>query len=99
MTALPNGSRMPSQTNHAADAAVAKVRRILDGIDREEGEPNGWWETSHGADMGAKKLAELESFIRTLLGGIDDSQIREFADGDGLLKWLESPDDENEGVA
>lgn len=31
--------------------------------------------------------------------GIDESRMREFADGDALLAWLESPDDEIEGVA
>lgn len=29
--------------------------------------------------------------------GIDESQMREFADGEALLAWLESPDDEIEG--
>lgn len=47
------------------DEAVAEVRRILNGIDRDELD-DGWWETSTAAAFGAARLAEVEALIRTL---------------------------------
>jgi hypothetical protein len=41
-----------------------ELRKLLKGIDKDECEMDGgWWETSTGAEFGAKKLAELEIFI------------------------------------
>lgn len=57
-------------TEREVDKAVAEVRRILDGIDRDESfDDGGWWETSRGVAFGAGKLTELEAFIRTLMEG------------------------------
>jgi hypothetical protein len=37
-----------------------KIKTILKGIDQVESESkDGWWETSYGADFGAKKLNEI----------------------------------------
>ncbi len=47
--------------------ALRRLREITDGIDRDETEDEaGWWETSVGAEFGARKLSELESLIRSL---------------------------------
>jgi hypothetical protein len=48
------------------DTLIASVRETLDGIDRTEmDEPEGgWWETNSGADLGKRKLAELEELLR-----------------------------------
>ncbi len=41
-----------------------KLEQILDGIDKTEIEyENGWWETSTGAEFGAKKKQELTQLI------------------------------------
>ncbi|MFJ4997101.1 hypothetical protein ACIP5T_03045 [Microbacterium sp. NPDC088619] len=47
----------------------------------------------HGVDCG-----DTMPTIPTLGAGIDESRIREFADADALLAWLESPDDESDGM-
>lgn len=44
--------------------AISKVREILKGIDQEDLDPDGWWETSTGAEFGKRKLAEVEELIR-----------------------------------
>lgn len=41
-----------------------KVRKILEGIDREDDKPGGWWETSTGAQFGQAKLNEVVKAIR-----------------------------------
>lgn len=41
-----------------------KLEQIVDGIDKTEIEyENGWWETSTGAEFGAKKKQELQALI------------------------------------
>jgi hypothetical protein len=46
---------------------IARLRNIVRGIDADEVEsPEGWWETSTGAEFGAGKLHELEELIRSL---------------------------------
>lgn len=41
------------------------IDELLNGIDQDETEnKNGWWETSVGAEFGAKKKAELKAVIR-----------------------------------
>lgn len=43
---------------------IEAIKDILDGIDREETEDQtGWWETSTGAEFGAKKLDEIIDLI------------------------------------
>ncbi|GEM_PF-4996006 len=37
-----------------------KVKQILDGIDREAIDRDGWWETSVGADFGQGILKQIE---------------------------------------
>jgi hypothetical protein len=49
------------------DAALERLRGILTGIDQEDYYPEGWWETSHGAEFGAAKLAALEDLIVRLV--------------------------------
>lgn len=48
----------------------------------------------HGVDCGDHMPTHM-----TPGAGIDESRIREFADADALLAWLESPDDEIEGAS
>lgn len=49
------------------DEALAALREIVRGIDRDETESaDGWWETSTAAEFGRAKLAELESLVRSL---------------------------------
>lgn len=39
---------------------IEQIKQILDGIDRTETDsPEGWWETSEGAQFGSRKLAEV----------------------------------------
>lgn len=46
---------------------LARLHEIVHGIDRDEVESaDGWWETSTGAEFGARKLAELEALVRDL---------------------------------
>jgi hypothetical protein len=44
-----------------------KILKILEGIDKTETETtpecNGWWETSTGADFGAKKIEEIKALF------------------------------------
>jgi hypothetical protein len=41
-----------------------RIKAILAGIDKTETEhPDGWWETSVGAEFGARKLAEIRAAI------------------------------------
>lgn len=53
------------------DAELPKhdwIDDCLKGIDQDEVESiDGWWETSAGAEFGAKKKAELKSTIETKL--------------------------------
>lgn len=47
---------------------MTTIREILKGIDQQEiDSPDGWWETSVGADFGAKKLAEVEAYHQKML--------------------------------
>ena len=44
---------------------IKKIREILKGIDKDISQDNdGWWETSTGAEFGAKKLKEIESLVK-----------------------------------
>ncbi len=47
------------------EAALARLREITAGIDRDELEPpgDGWWETLGGAKFGAERLALLEALV------------------------------------
>lgn len=43
-----------------------KISEILKGIDKVESESDdGWWETSTGAEFGAKKLKEILDLVYT----------------------------------
>jgi nitroreductase len=56
-----HGEGCPDCNPEPAPAAeVPVLREILRGIDKDEGD-SAWWETSTGAEFGAKKLAELEA--------------------------------------
>lgn len=47
--------------------ALERIRIILKGIDQcEADDKDGWWETSTGAEFGAKRLVEVEDLIRAL---------------------------------
>ena len=45
---------------------ITQLREALDGIDREDYEPGGWWETSFGAKAGAEALARVEAIVQRL---------------------------------
>ncbi len=46
---------------------MSKIREILKGIDQLDSVEGGWWETSTGAEFGAKKLAEVEAYVEELI--------------------------------
>jgi hypothetical protein len=52
---------------------------ILSGIDKEEtAHGNGWWETSVGAEFGARKKQELLHFLTTAITkALGESKIQE----------------------
>lgn len=52
-----------------------KIREILQGIDQQDSVEGGWWETSTGADFGAKKLAEVEAYIDELIESLSPKTI------------------------
>ena len=40
------------------------LNKILKGIDKDQCEStDGWWETSTGAEFGAKKLKEIDQYV------------------------------------
>jgi len=44
---------------------IEKTREILKGIDKDIcQDKDGWWETSTGAEFGAKKLKEIEDLLK-----------------------------------
>ena len=46
---------------------INKLNEILKGIDKDECEStDGWWETSSGAEFGAKKLKEVQDLVENL---------------------------------
>ena len=46
---------------------IGKLNEILKGIDKDECESSdGWWETSSGAEFGAKKLKEVQDLVKKL---------------------------------
>lgn len=51
---------------------ITKIEAILDGIDREDSEPGGWWETSTGREFGEQKLKEVADAIREADTSTDD---------------------------
>ncbi len=72
------------QGQHAAGplppSAAYKIRQILVGINRTESDhPDGWWETSVGAEFGAKKLAEVIEALATPMPGSSEIEVRALA--------------------
>lgn len=54
---------------------IAELNKILKGIDQDccNGK-DGWWETSCGAEFGAKKLKEVQDLVKKLtLSGVSGS--------------------------
>lgn len=49
--------------------AIGELWAITKGINRDELDPEGWWETSAGAEFGKGKLAQLEELIRRIIRG------------------------------
>lgn len=48
----------------SVEAALARLDQIVSGIDAEERDsPEGWWETSTGAEFGSAKRAELRQLV------------------------------------
>ena len=46
---------------------IDKLNEILKGIDKDQCDSSdGWWETSSGAEFGAKKLKEVQDLVRKL---------------------------------
>ena len=52
-------------------AEWAWLDAILDGIDRDESDDKGWWETSTGAAFGARKMDELKQAIAARLAELE----------------------------
>lgn len=48
------------------EEAMARLDRALDGIDRDEMDAGGWWETSVGVLFGASRLADVRKLIEDL---------------------------------
>jgi hypothetical protein len=47
------------------DRLIENIRDILKGIDKDTcQDKDGWWETSTGAEFGAKKLKEIEYLVK-----------------------------------
>lgn len=67
---FPEGVKAPdihakTRKVRCADHDFAWLDELLYGITMDEGEDErGWWETSHGAQFGARKLADLKAAIR-----------------------------------
>ena len=46
---------------------IDKLNEILKGIDKDQCDSSdGWWETSCGAEFGAKKLKEVQDLVKKL---------------------------------
>ena len=46
---------------------IDKLNEILKGIDKDQCDSSdGWWETSSGAEFGAKKLKEVQDLVKKL---------------------------------
>ena len=46
---------------------IDKLNEILKGIDKDQCDSSdGWWETSSGAEFGAKKLKEVQDLFKKL---------------------------------
>lgn len=46
---------------------IEKLNEILNGIDKDIcQDKSGWWETSCGAEFGAKKLKEVQELVKKL---------------------------------
>ena len=60
---------------------IEKIRQTLKGIDKDIcQDKDGWWETSTGAEFGAKKLKEIDELVKNC--SIPDvSQQRELLKG------------------
>ena|SRR3990167_5021255 len=57
---------------------LARLDKILIGIDKHEIEDkSGWWETSIGADFGAKKKEEIKQFIVEILAAEREKRNKE----------------------
>ena len=54
---------MSKQETNSVDNWEDKLNAILFGIDKDDGEIDGWWETSTGVNFGTKKLKEVKDFI------------------------------------
>lgn len=58
------GGSLVQSPNPSDQITQEKLEEILDGIDKTEIEyENGWWETSTGAEFGAKTKQELQALI------------------------------------
>ena len=45
---------------------MQELLEILKGIDQTCSRDDGWWETSCGAEFGAKKLKEVQDLVKKL---------------------------------
>ena len=58
-----------------------KLNEILKGIDQDSGEEDGWWETSCGAEFGAKKLKEVQDLVKKLsIDNVSKSVAKQYAE-------------------
>ena len=75
---------------------IDKLNEILKGIDKDQCDSSdGWWETSSGAEFGAKKLKEVQNLVKKLTL-TDVSQQRELLIAELKevdLKYIEDHED------
>jgi hypothetical protein len=65
---MSNVEQPSLQAMASANAPLQELNTILDGIDRcQTDQPEGWWETSTGAEFGARKLAEVKTLVQRLV--------------------------------
>lgn len=66
---------------------------ILDGIDRDEGDyDKGWWETSTGAEFGARKKQEIKTFILSEAQRAKADLLENLINDDVLVYWNDDRD-------
>ena len=81
-----------------ADEVVEKVKEILEGIDSDDVVCScGWWETSTGAEFGARKLKEIIDYLSGVLVPSKKKE-RELATVLARLEYLKQFLETEEGV-
>lgn len=72
-------SRGRTETKRAVEAERARIIALLNGIDKDEiSHPDGWWETSTGADFGASILQKIRNGNQALTTSPLDESTQDF---------------------